>query len=200
MKNLKTKIAIVSFVTVTLFSIIILQAQTLTRGPYLQVGKQNSITIRWRTSAATNSKVTWGTSYIVSPGTYANIYTQDVATPTSHTSNTETDLIAMREKFIRILERYGVDLVLCGHSHGYERSYLLKGFYNTYASPLLDANFNAATYTATGNTQNAMYDGVTGNYKAFTYNTRELQLQNGEYVVTLTNSAGERISNKIIVR
>ncbi len=91
-------------------------------------------------------------------------------TKTSHTSDTEQELIDIRERFIRILERYGVDMVLCGHSHGYERSYLLKGFYNTPASPLLDANFNAATHTATGNTQNARYNG-TANSCAYTYNS-----------------------------
>lgn len=33
----------------------------------------------------------------------------------------------MREVFVPILEAHGVDLVLCGHSHGYERSFLLDG-------------------------------------------------------------------------
>ena len=91
-------------------------------------------------------------------------------TKTSHTSDTEQELIDIRERFVRILERYGVDMVLCGHAHGYERSYLLKGFYNTPGSPLLDANFNAATHTATGNTQNAMYNGSAGSC-AYTYNS-----------------------------
>ncbi|MGF2414541.1 MAG: metallophosphoesterase, partial [Ferruginibacter sp.] len=109
-------------------------------------------------------------------------------TKTSHTSDTEMDLVAVREKFIRILERNGVDLVLCGHSHGYERSYLLKGFYNTYASPLLDANFNAVTHTATGNTQNGLYDGATGNYKAFAYNSGKY---NHGTVYTVSGSAGQ---------
>ncbi|MGF2414674.1 MAG: fibronectin type III domain-containing protein, partial [Ferruginibacter sp.] len=72
---------VVFFIATLIFSAVHLQAQTLTRGPYLQSGKQDSITIRWRTSTATNSKVTWGTSYIVSPGTYANSLTQDVAVP-----------------------------------------------------------------------------------------------------------------------
>lgn len=90
-------------------------------------------------------------------------------TKTSHTSDTETDLIAIRERFIRILERFGVDLVVCGHSHGYERSYLLKEYYNNPSAPLLDANFNAALHTATGNTQNAKYDG-TANSCAYSYN------------------------------
>lgn len=38
-------------------------------------------------------------------------------------------LVYMRERIVPILESYGVDLVLCGHSHSYERSYLLHGHY-----------------------------------------------------------------------
>ena len=108
-------------------------------------------------------------------------------TKTSHTSDTELDLVAVREKFVRILERYGVDLILCGHSHGYERSYLLKGFYNTYASPLLDANFNAATHTATGNTQNAKYDG-TASSCPYTYNSGQF---NHGSVYVVSGSSGQ---------
>lgn len=36
---------------------------------------------------------------------------------------------AMRQNFAEIWEQYGVDLVLCGHSHVYERSYLVRGAY-----------------------------------------------------------------------
>ncbi|HUR47125.1 MAG TPA: metallophosphoesterase [Candidatus Saccharimonadales bacterium] len=39
------------------------------------------------------------------------------------------ELIEMRQNAVPILEDYGVDLVLCGHSHVYERSYLLHGHY-----------------------------------------------------------------------
>jgi 3',5'-cyclic AMP phosphodiesterase CpdA len=35
----------------------------------------------------------------------------------------------MRANILPILESYGVDLVLCGHSHNYERSFLLDGHY-----------------------------------------------------------------------
>jgi len=35
----------------------------------------------------------------------------------------------MRTNFVSILESYGVDLVLCGHSHSYERSFLINGHY-----------------------------------------------------------------------
>ncbi len=108
-------------------------------------------------------------------------------TKTSHTSDTEMDLVAIREKLIRILERNGVDLILCGHSHGYERSYLLKGFYNNYASPLLDADFNAATHTATGNTQNAKYDGSASSC-AYSYNSGKY---NHGSIYVVAGSAGQ---------
>lgn len=47
----------------------------------------------------------------------------------SHDSDEEIELIEMRENVVPILEAYGADLVLCGHSHSYERSYLLNGHY-----------------------------------------------------------------------
>lgn len=49
----------------------------------------------------------------------------------SHNSDTETELIEMRENALPILEMYGVDLVLSGHSHSYERSFLIDGHYGT---------------------------------------------------------------------
>ena len=55
----------------------------------------------------------------------------------SHNSDTEGRLIEMREVVLPILEEYGVDLVLGGHSHSYERSYLLTGHYGL--SGTLDA-------------------------------------------------------------
>jgi fibronectin type 3 domain-containing protein len=47
----------------------------------------------------------------------------------SHDSDTEINLVEMRANMLPILEQYGVDLVLAGHSHVYERSYLLDGHY-----------------------------------------------------------------------
>jgi acid phosphatase type 7 len=35
----------------------------------------------------------------------------------------------MRANAVQVLESYGVDLVLCGHSHNYERSFLINGHY-----------------------------------------------------------------------
>jgi myo-inositol-hexaphosphate 3-phosphohydrolase len=58
----------------------------------------------------------------------------------SHDSDTESELIQMRERALPMLESYGVDLVLSGHSHSYERSFLMKGHYgvsNTLADSMI---------------------------------------------------------------
>jgi len=49
----------------------------------------------------------------------------------SHDSDAEPPLIEMRQNVLPILESGGVDLVLSGHSHSYERSMLIDGFYST---------------------------------------------------------------------
>jgi len=49
----------------------------------------------------------------------------------SHNSDIEYELIEMRQHIVPILENHGVDLVLCGHSHNYERSYLMDGHYGS---------------------------------------------------------------------
>jgi PKD repeat protein len=46
-----------------------------------------------------------------------------------HDSDTEPRQIEMRENALPILEDYGVDLVLSGHCHSYERSFLIDGHY-----------------------------------------------------------------------
>lgn len=52
----------------------------------------------------------------------------------SHNSDTETELVEMRQNALPILESHGVDLVLSGHSHAYERSKLLDGHYGSSGS------------------------------------------------------------------
>jgi hypothetical protein len=49
----------------------------------------------------------------------------------SHDSDTSTELVQMRANVLPILEAYGVDLVLAGHSHSYERSFLVDQHYGT---------------------------------------------------------------------
>ena len=47
----------------------------------------------------------------------------------SHDSDDSSQLVEMRENALPILEDRGVDLVLAGHSHSYERSFLLDRHY-----------------------------------------------------------------------
>lgn len=49
----------------------------------------------------------------------------------SHNSDAESALIDMRENALPLLESYGVDLVLSGHSHSYERSFLIDQHYGS---------------------------------------------------------------------
>lgn len=49
----------------------------------------------------------------------------------SHDSDKERDLTEMRQHIMPIIEQGGVDLVLTGHSHVYERSMLMDGAYAT---------------------------------------------------------------------
>lgn len=46
----------------------------------------------------------------------------------THDSDTESIMVGVREKLIHLFDKYGIDLVLSGHSHVYERSGMLKGF------------------------------------------------------------------------
>jgi hypothetical protein len=56
----------------------------------------------------------------------------------SHDSDFDPPLVEMRQNVLPILESYGVDLVLSGHSHSYERSFLIDGHYGT-SSTFTDA-------------------------------------------------------------
>ena len=68
--------------------------------------------------------------------------------------------IDMRENFNPILERFGVDLVLSGHSHGYERSFLLNGHYDLSnsltPSMILDSASGQADQTGAYNKPNLL--------------------------------------------
>jgi acid phosphatase type 7 len=56
----------------------------------------------------------------------------------SHDSDHEVELVEMRQNIAPVLEQFKVDLVLSGHSHSYERSFLLNGHYGKESS-LTDA-------------------------------------------------------------
>jgi len=55
-------------------------------------------------------------------------------TKSSHNSDSETELVNIRQNFITFLEQRGVDLIICGHSHAYERGYLLRNFTGSWTS------------------------------------------------------------------
>jgi len=69
----------------------------------------------------------------------------------SHNSDHESELVHIRENFIRILERYGVDLIICGHSHDYERSELIRGHYG------METSWDSSSYVVQHS--NGRYDG-----------------------------------------
>lgn len=98
----------------------------------------------------------------------------------SHNSDTESELINIRQNFIRILERLGVDLILTGHSHDYERSKLMKGYYGN------EASFNAAIHNLSQST--GKYDG-SANSCTYLKDTLHNTLQGCVYVVS--GSAGQ---------
>lgn len=67
----------------------------------------------------------------------------------SHNSDTESELIEMRTNFVPVFDRFRVDLVLCGHSHAYERSFLLRGHYgeeSTFDKALMAVDSTSGCY------------------------------------------------------
>ncbi len=63
----------------------------------------------------------------------------------SHNSDSETELIQMRQNILPLLEAGGVDLVMAGHSHCYERSKLLNGHYGFSSTLTTGMVLNAAS-------------------------------------------------------
>lgn len=49
----------------------------------------------------------------------------------SHNSDSDGQLISVRQNIVPLLENYHVDMVLSGHSHFNERSYFIRGHYST---------------------------------------------------------------------
>ena len=84
----------------------------------------------------------------------------------SHNSDIEIELVNMRERVVPIFERYKVDLVLSGHSHSYERSYLLNGHYGQ------ENTFVAGTHALSSS--NAKYDG-SANSCTYKKNTSDMR-------------------------
>ena len=87
----------------------------------------NGVMFQWLTNDLANVTADWTIAFWHHPP-----YTKG-----SHNSDSETELIEMRKVFLPVLEAAGVDLVLSGHSHCYERSFLLDKHY--LLSPAMNA-------------------------------------------------------------
>ncbi|MEY2407409.1 MAG: acid phosphatase type 7 [Verrucomicrobiota bacterium] len=83
--------------------------------------KPTGIMARWLKMDLERTKADWVIAYFHHPP-----YTKG-----THNSDREKQLIEMRTHMMPILESGGVDLVLTGHSHIYERSMLMDGAYAT---------------------------------------------------------------------
>ncbi len=102
----------------------------------------------------------------------------------SHNSDSEPDLVQIRASINVFLETKGVDLVISGHSHAYERSYLLRNFTTGWTS------FVAATHAA--NSSSAKWNG-TANSGPYKYNSTNVAnpvtpLNHGTVYVVAGNS------------
>ena len=97
----------------------------------------------------------------------------------SHNSDTEAELISMRNNIVRILERYKVDMVLNGHSHCYERSFLLNGHYG------IETTFSAASHALSSSS--ALYNGTAN---SCLYIKKATDTRNG-IVFAVVGSAGQ---------
>jgi hypothetical protein len=84
---------------------------------------RNGMMLKWLADDLEANKQDWLIAYCHHPP-----YTKG-----SHDSDNDRDSDArmrmMRERVLPVLENYGLDLMLCGHSHAYERSFLTDGFY-----------------------------------------------------------------------
>ncbi|MBL7909487.1 MAG: metallophosphoesterase [Bacteroidia bacterium] len=72
----------------------------------------------------------------------------------SHNSDTETDLVSIRTYLIPLFERNKVDLVINGHSHVFERSWLMKGhngLETSFSKALHAKDSSSARYNGTFN-------------------------------------------------
>lgn len=125
--------------------------------------------VQWiKSDLAANTNKEWVVAYWHHPP-----YTKG-----SHNSDTEGDLVKIRENFIGILERMGVDMILCGHSHDYERSKLMMGHYG------LETTFDSTKHNISNST--GMYD---SSLNSCPYMKDSVNFQGTVYVVS--GSAGQ---------
>jgi hypothetical protein len=95
---------------------------------YGSYNTQGSAMYNWLQSDLMNNTQQWTIVYFHHPP-----YSKG-----SHDSDNSIEMVDMRTHIIPLLESYGVDLVLSGHSHAYERSHFIKGHYG------VESTFNSS--------------------------------------------------------
>lgn len=107
----------------------------------------------------------------------------------SHDSDSERDLIQIRTNLVPILDAYKVDLVLAGHSHGYERSRLQRDHFTTSSNFVMATHNPALGSNAQGN---GRFDGTANS--CFYYKNSAATKNEG--IVYVVNGAGGRKGEK----
>jgi hypothetical protein len=87
----------------------------------------------------------------------------------SHDSDVDIELREMRQNALPILEAAGVDLVLSGHSHSYERSFLIDGHYGSSSTLTAAMKKNAGSGRLEGTGGYAKITPVHGAYEGAVY-------------------------------
>jgi hypothetical protein len=92
-------------------------------------------------SASTNPNIKWIIVYL-----HKEMYTSPNTCSSSSCSNSGSEPTNLRNGFHAMFDQYGVDLVLMGHVHNYQRTYQIKYDPVSPSSPTITDN-NANTYT-----------------------------------------------------
>lgn len=82
---------------------------------------QQSKMVEWLHTDLGNTDSKWTIAFWHHPAYSRGAYNSDVT----------AELVQMREVFMPILEDHGIDLILTGHNHCYERSFLIDSHYGT---------------------------------------------------------------------
>jgi hypothetical protein len=111
------------------------------RNSYSSGSAQRTFVLNDLQAASTNPNVKWIILYLHKP-----MYTSPNECSSGSCSNTGSENTNLRNWLGPLIDQYGVDLILQGHVHNYQRSYQLKYDPGSPSSPTIGSN-NANTYT-----------------------------------------------------
>jgi hypothetical protein len=144
-------------------------------------------------AASTNPSIKWIILYLHKP-----MYTSPNECSSSSCSNTGSENTNLRNWLGPLVDQYGVDLVLAGHVHNYQRSYQLKYDQGSPSSPTIGSN-NANTYTEGNGAVYAIVGTGGVNFHALSGKASFTSVQQDDYFgqleVKVTNS-GNKLEGK----